>query len=222
MKRRPSMLQPRTGALSPAQKRLLLRKKTEMLSQAQRGQRALGLAAVACGILWLLTMLASDTAWEIITAFWILVGGGIVLWVHRDLRKESRDFQARVEQIQSAVERGEAEIFDISANAYVEFQEIEDEGACYAFDLEDGRVVFVRGQEFYRGSKFPSLDFSLIYPLDAGGRAVDMLIEKRAPAADPSRIVSSAVKKSLELPEHLAVIEAGLEQLEEVLSTSRS
>ena len=57
---------------------------------------------------------------------------------------------------------------------------MEDEGACFAFQLEDrDEIVFLSGQEFYETAKFPSLDFSLVFPLDESGRRVDMLIERR-------------------------------------------
>jgi hypothetical protein len=66
------------------------------------------------------------------------------------------------------------------------FEEIEDEGACYAFELEGGRVVFVAGQEFTESARFPSLDFSLVYPLVEQGRPVEMFIEKRGGKAAPA------------------------------------
>jgi hypothetical protein len=38
----------------------------------------------------------------------------------------------------------------------VEFEEIEDEGACFAFQIEGrNEIVFLSGQEFYEGPRLP-------------------------------------------------------------------
>lgn len=104
--------------------------------------------------------------------------------------------------------RDEVESFDIVADAYAEFEEVEDEGACYAFDLADGGIVFLTGQQFYPSARFPSLDFSVAYPLDENGASADMWIEKRGPASEPDRVVSAAVKRELaeRIPEPLEVV----------------
>ena len=112
-----------------------------------------------------------------ITGFWLVVGAGITFWVLRDLRKDASSQQQWIQGLESALRRAEAEVCDIRASAFVELEEFEDEGACYAFALDEAHVVFISGQEFYEAARFPSLDFSLVYVLDEAGRAADMLIE---------------------------------------------
>jgi hypothetical protein len=102
----------------------------------------------------------------------------------------------------------------------VELEEVEDEGASYAFDLGDGRVAFVSGQEFYPGPNFPSLDFSLIFILDEEERAVDMLIEKRGARAGPVRTIPATTKWEMDVPQSLSVVEGALVDLEELLGPS--
>lgn len=121
--------------------------------------------------------------------------------------------------MESALRRDEAENFDIVAEAYAEFEEVEDEGACYAFDLGDGRMVFLAGQQFYPSARFPSLDFSVVYPLDEDGRSADMWLEKRGRATEPDRVIPAAVKWELadRIPEPLKVVWGSLVTVEEDL-----
>jgi hypothetical protein len=150
----------------------------------------------------------------------VVVGGGITLWVRRDLRREVGDLSAIVLGLESALRRGEADVYGIRASAFVEFEEVEDEGAAYAFDLGAGKLVFLHGQEFYSASGFPSLDFSLIYPLDEEDRAVDMIIEKRGPRAAPTRIIPAGTKRGLDLPESLSVLRGSLDEVEKILGST--
>src|SRR5262245_60367867 len=174
-----------------------------------RGRRARTMSVPITGgvvaVLWLLTILASDAPWTIITAFWVVVGAAIAVWVRRDMRKDEGNLKEMAAGLQSALTRNAADVYDIRARAFAELEEFEDEGACYAFDLSDNRVVFISGQEFYESSKFPSLDFSLVYVLNEAGQTVDMMIDKRGVKTAPARTIPAAVKDRIELPEHLEV-----------------
>lgn len=162
-------------------------------------------------------MIASDESWLVITLVWIAVGCVISGWVWRDAKRDSRYAVGVAERLESALSRNEANVFDFEARSFVEFEEVEDEGACYAFDLGSGQIAFVAGQEFYPEARFPSLDFSLVYPLDAEGNEVDMLIEKRGPKEDPMRKIPRDVKMEFMIPEHLEVLEGQLGDLESLL-----
>lgn len=189
-----------------------------------RGHRARTIALPLAGgvvlVLWLATLLASDAPWTVITAFWVLVGGGIAIWVRRDMRKDEGHLNLVAAGLSSALTRNEADVYDVRAIAFAEFEETEDEGACYAFELDNRRLVFVMGQEFYPGAKFPSLDFSLVHILDEPGNAVDMLIEKRGARTAAARTIPAAVKQRIPLPEHLEVRAGTVNTLEESLESS--
>ena len=205
-------------ALTEAERRLL---QARIGASAERSRQVSRRAPVVTSgivlILWLLTLLASDAPWWVITAFWALVGAGIMLWVRRDMRKDARFEREWTARLESALRRNTADVFDVRARAFVELEEFEDEGACYAFALDDERVVFVSGQEFYDASRFPSLDFSLVYALDEAGNAVDVLIDKRGSKTAAARTISCQVKHGLEIPEHLAVVMTTLDGLEDSL-----
>jgi len=214
-------LAPGTRALRPAERRLLSRKAGALRSRASAAPGVVRVGATGTGILWLLTLLASDEHWLVVTLFWIVVGGGIVLWLLRDARRNAAHLRAMARAAESALEADRAEVYDFRARAFAELEEYEDEGACFAFDLGDGRLAFVVGQRFYPEARFPSLDFSLVHPLDGEGAPVDEWIEKRGRRAEPDRVIPAAVKRELEIPEHLGVVRGSLERLEEILPKQR-
>jgi hypothetical protein len=166
--------------------------------------------------LW--TILASDAPKWFITVFWLVIGGAIALWVRRDVR---RDIEGMRRGLESALRRNVAEVYDIHARSFAQFDEVEDEGACYAFELEGDRLVFVTGQEFYESATFPCLDFSLVYVLDERGLAVDMFIEKRGTRTAPTRTIPAASKQTFEIPEHLEVRAGSIDKLEDALDQAR-
>jgi hypothetical protein len=181
---------------------------------------SLPISAVAVFLLWLWTVLASDAPWPIVTVFWLVVGAGLALWVHRDMRTHAGTFERMARDLESALRRNAADVYDIRARSFAEFEEFEDEGACYAFELEGDRLVFISGQEFYEGAKFPSLDFSLVYVLDEGGATIDLFIDKRGAKSAPARVMPAASKHTFDLPDHLEVRPGSIANLEASLTES--
>lgn len=171
--------------------------------------------------LWLATVLASDAHWAVTTLFWVAVGSGISFWVWRDAKRDYTYAVTMAERLESALGRDEANEFVFEARSFVGFEELEDEGACYAFDLGRRRIAFIVGQEFYPEARFPSLDFSLVYPLDSEGYEVDMLIEKRGPKAVAVRKIPGHMKPDYVMAGHLQVIEGELSELERLLERYR-
>ena len=131
-------------------------------SQARSRQASSRAPVISRGIvlvLWLLTLLASDAPWTVVTVFWLVVGalsrGGSGAACGRTRRSSEQWTQG----LESALRRDAADVYDVRARAFVELEEFEDEGACYAFELDPGRVVFVSGQEFYEAARFPEPRF---------------------------------------------------------------
>lgn len=215
---RTETLEPVRRPLTPAETRVLRAKAADIAGRSRRAPRSALFAGMGVfATLWLLTLLASDASWLVVSAFWAVVGGGITLWVRRDIRQEGRQLAEVAQGLESALRRNAADVYDIQAKAFAELEEIEDEGAFYAFELQAGRLVFITGQEFYDGARFPSLDFSLVYILDERGRTVDMLIDKRGPKARPARTIPRELKHELAVPDHLQVMNGTLAELERLL-----
>ena len=177
---------------------------------------------IVIAALWALTMALSDAPVLVITGFWVVAGAAIIFWVQKDTGRDRQSFDAMVAALGSALRRNLAEVCDIRSTRFAEFEEVEDEGACYAFELEDGNgIVFLSGQQYYEEARFPSLDFSLVFPLDEAGRTADMLIEKRGPKAVPERVIPASVKDRLAIPEDLQILPRPLDDIEKRLSAAR-
>lgn len=207
-------------SLTAAERRLLDAKIRDLQARVSRGPKAALTSIVVVAILWILTLVASDVPWPIVTSFWIVVGAGLYLWVRRDLLKDLDVLRDMLRGYESARRRDQAEVFEVRSSAFAELEEVEDEGACYVFQIDDDRLVSVAGQEFYPQARFPSHDFSLVHILDERDQPVEMVIEKRGSQAAPARIIPAATKLRLEIPAHLEVIEGALDQIEDLLGST--
>ena len=215
------ILESSNRSLTAAERRLLDAKIRDLQTRVSRGRKAAITSIAVVVILWILTLVASDVSWPIVTSFWIVVGIGLYLWVRRDLMKDLDVLRRILRGYESARRRDLAEVFEVRSSAFAELEEFEDEGACYVFQIDDDRLVFVVGQEFYPQARFPSHDFSLVHILDERSQPVEMVIEKRGPQAAPARVIPAANKLRVEIPEHLEVIEGRLEQIEDLLGFNR-
>lgn len=163
----------------------------------------------------IVTVLASDLSPQIVVGLWfaVLVLIGLWVWIEESLKRRKL-----VESISRTLESGRVREIRVVASSVVEFEEEEDEGACYAFQIADDRIVFVSGQEFYPSAKFPNSDFALVDVLGPSGELVDFFIRKDGARLVPVRIVSAATKRGLRVPAHLEVVSGKLEQLEQLLA----
>lgn len=211
------ILESSTRSLTAAERRLLDAKIRDLQTRVSRGPKAALTSVAVVVILWILTLVASDVSWPIVTSFWIVLGIGLYLWVRRDLMKDLDNLRRMLRGYESARRRDQAEVFEVRSSAFAELKEFEDEGACFVFQIADDRLVFVVGQEFYPQARFPSHDFSLVHILDERSQPVEMVIEKRGPQAAPARVIPAATKLRLEIPEHLEVMEGRLDQIESLL-----
>jgi hypothetical protein len=208
------MLEPSRRPLRDAEKRLLRARMAALDTAASNLSASVLLPAAALfAVLWSTTLMLSDAPTAVVTAFWIVVGGAITYWVYRERRRDLLHAEPTRRRLQSALRRGEADTYDFRNSGFIEFEEIEDEGACYAFQLADERLAFLCGQEFYPRARFPSRDFCLVYPLAGNGDAVDMVIEKRGPRVDPDRRLSSADRERLEISTSLEVRSGRIDNL---------
>ncbi len=201
--------------LTPAESRLVTAQRSSLVTLGRKRLSALVLTVGPIAFaLWAVTLLLSDISWPAITIFWIAVGAILALWIGRDLRNE---LETRLVRMQSILRRNAADAFEIKASAFAELEQVEDEGACYAFQLDDDEIVFVVGQEFYPRANFPCLNFSLIYLLGEDGQRSEPLIRRRGPRATPQLTISAQTKRALSVPDHLEIVPGRLASLEVIL-----
>lgn len=151
----------------------------------------------------------------------LVIGLGVAvpisLWSYLSLRPK---LIASVCQFESALRRNEARAIRIQSDAMVEFEEVEDEGACYAFQLNDPWIVFVSGQDFYPSARFPNTDFSLVSINGDHEVLVESFVEKHGNKLKPVRMISSEQKSKLRIPSHLQTIQGDLSRIEYLLASA--
>src|SRR5215213_3363646 len=173
-----------------------------------------GASAAVCGVLMLLTLWLSDAPAAVVVGVWALITLLFTLWVGMPRRRLMR---GQIPLLEDALTANRARELRLQSNRVVEFEEVEDEGACYAFDRDGSASIFITGQEFYEDDDFPNTDFSMIELLGTGGRAIDVLLTKSGRKLTPERVIPASVKNALELPEHLEVVPAPLDRIESAL-----
>lgn len=168
-------------------------------------------SSVVFGALWGLTMVASRAPVIVITVVWLVIGALLTLWSYFSARRELTKDVNRFEQ---ALRRNEAREVRVQSTEMVEFEEEEDEGTCYAFQLDGGKILFISGQDYYSSAMFPNTDFSLVDVYDENGACIGELIHKRGQKLEPRRTVPARLKSGLSIPGHLEIIEGKLSELE--------
>lgn len=109
----------------------------------------------------------------------------------RRMRKRREDFAAEGERALARVlADGRVTVKRVRAVAVVEMEPMEDEGPGYLFDLGDGRVLFLKGQDYGvaedEGVSWPNTDFEIVRTV-AEGRMLDLHCHGQALA--PVRIL---------------------------------
>lgn len=173
-------------------------------------QRSISTFFGVFGTLAILTVWAEGKHPRFIVGFWTVIG---VLITVPSFVQEWRRLSRRIKAYDEVIASASAGDFAISARRFWEFAEQEDEGACYAFELVSGGVVFISGQEFYPSARFPTLDFSIIEFREPSGRVLDMIIEKRGEKVAPERVIGAQEKAQLQIPEHRTFFPGSLEEV---------
>ncbi len=109
----------------------------------------------------------------------------------RRMQKRREEFAAESERALARVlDDGRVSVKRVRAVAVVEIEPMEDEGPGYLFDLGDGHVLFLRGQEYGLadddGVSWPNTDFDIVRTV-AEGRMLDLACHGQVLA--PVRII---------------------------------
>jgi hypothetical protein len=208
--------------------RALLKSERRWLRVAAERQRAarrkLALRTlIAClvvfGPLAAVTLAVSKVDWRLVVAIWAAVGLSIYLWVYVQERwRMSRSVQSFV----SALGNDTARVTQIQSNAVVEIEEWDDEGAAYAFQLPERKIVFIDGEAFRASSRFPNSDFDVVELLGGSDGVAGIFLKARRETLSPLRKLSLIKQKDLRWPKHLQVIDGSLDELEQLLRRSSS
>lgn len=202
--------------LSPAERRLWM---CVLARHRRRASRVAGRVALAelvvMSLLCAASLFLSEIPWPIVVGFWLAVGVVTGLW---NYSSETRRSKGLIGQAARVLTRNEVFETTIRSTAMVEFEEEEDLGARYAFQISDYRITLVTGQDFYPSARFPNTDFSIVDVRNDAGQTTDRWIVKRGRKLSPVRVVPAKMAQTLAYPRHLQTIAGRLEDLEQILS----
>lgn len=150
----------------------------------------------------------------------IFAGIGTLLFisVSRSILRQDKYNRTMVYSINDALQNGTVVEEIVKSERMIEVQELEDEGACYLFEVEDKKLHLLFGQEYYPGTKFPSTDFSLIQILDSKKNPVEFFIEKRGEKLKPYRTIPAKDRFKQIIPYEQKFINCGIDELDEHLT----
>ena len=205
-------------ALTEDERRHLLARLQSARAESRYALPKTGAASAAvCGGLMLITLWLSDAPRLVIVGFWMGIALVFALWIGLPWRRLMR---AQIPILEDALRADRARELRLRSSRVVEFEEEEDEGACYAFDVDAGSSsIFVIGQEFYEDDDFPNSDFSMVDLLGTHGRSIDTMLTKRGRKLHPERVIPAQLKNRLDLPDHLEIVQAPLDRVESALRT---
>jgi len=76
--------------------------------------------------------------------------------------ERGREFSLQVKRLRQALTLDRAYITEVSATGYASFQEFEDLGAFFVFQVEPDKLFVLRGQDYYETQRFPCLNFEIV------------------------------------------------------------
>lgn len=173
-----------------------------------------GLSLVGTSIAWF-TMDPGRDRWFALGTGAIFVAIGIWGWLETSTKNRRQRSGVDFVKAQNSVTS-----IRVQSKEHIELPETEDEGVYYLFQLADGKVISIGGQEFYPTRSFPSDDFEIV--LARGPRSEWVLYEthnlgekikpiRKIKGEEKSRLMSSPNYPD---PEEFTIVEGTLADIE--------
>ena len=178
------------------------------------------------GTMWTLCLIGylagkDPPEWGFLLFMMLVPGAFLTYLLWRDGPNGNGDLGQRLRRMRDALEKGKAREVRITAAKVAEAEEIEDEGACFFFEVSTAQIVALQGQSYYATKRFPNSDFRLISIVDSSGTEVDFQIRNRGQKLVPIWTLNPAEKERILSALHLddiAVMPCRLVELRAYLS----
>ena len=175
---------------------------------------------VLFGGLWGISVLATKAdkagpSWRVFGLFWFVLGAVITLWAYRDVKPHARSLQ---EKFRSALRQNTACEIRVCSNIFVEYENKGDrKKGWYAFQTDDGCVVFIRAQFCQRFRKFPTSHFSMVDIADEKGNVVAGYARNHGDPVVPIRSITEKEAAGLRTPDHMEIVSGNLNEIDTLL-----
>jgi hypothetical protein len=172
-----------------------------------------GIAGVIC---LLGNLLSKDQPpfWFYMIIFW---GAGTFLAfsLAKNAYRENMENSRMLSFLTDALQNGKARVEKIQSQRMLEVEELEDEGACYFFEVEARKLFQLYGQEYYSSATFPSTEFCLIDIIDSNGNPVASFLENNGEKLSPYRMICAKDTVKDLIPYDQKFIDCGIDEFEE-------
>ena len=128
-----------------------------------------------------------------------------------------RECNVKIAALRATADANVMDVVRCQATEMVEFEEYDDEGPTYVFQVEADRIWVVSGQDFYPTRKFPSTDFEIITSRGPTPFPAILRLAGHGTRLSAIRVVSVQTQRDLRIPEHGELITGRLADLEGLL-----
>jgi len=142
--------------------------------------------------------------------------GFLATWSFEKKRKLPK-LKKSILDLESALQDGVAQVWNIQPTAFIELDEIEDEGEFFFLQIEARKVILLGGQDFYEAKRFPTTDFDLIDICDSNGNQLAFRIEQRGTPLLPLKVIGQDDPIREFIPYDYIELDCSLEELESCL-----
>ena len=209
----------RRRSLTAAERRLLEKRRSEANEGPPTGWGGGALVGAGClAPLWLLTLVfVSDLSWQVLTLFWFGVWVALSLSMWPTSGKAREVWTRRARLLSGALARDEADELRLRVRRVAAIEEPDDLGTRWVFELEDGNLAFLEGQDFVPDPWFPCEELTLVNVLGEEDAPVVDFQRRRGPHLEPERELSADQAADLRFPPNLHFLPGRLEDLETLL-----
>jgi hypothetical protein len=205
------MVEAYTRLLTPQEKRMVRAGIALCNQQMRRGKRVafvpLLAIPIALAFLWVGQNMNAMVA----------IGCGAVYlpifaWATRDARRDSLQ---RRKRWQAILDDNRVDVLRCVAGEVVEWEEKEDEGKTYFFQIEEDKILVLTGQEYYPTRRFPNDDFELV--ISEGERPVFGYTRCLGNKLNPQFVLPASSKREWYQPQDREIFEGRVSDLESIL-----
>jgi len=175
---------------------------------------------VLFGGLWGLTVLATKAektgpSWRVSGLIWLGLGIVIGWWAYRDVRPHAHVLQ---ERFRSALRQNTACEIRVRSKMVIQCVNKQDrKKSWYAFQIDDGHVVFISARFSHRLRRFPTSDFSMVDIADEKGRVVAGYVRNHGNPIAVTRTISYHEAAALRVPDHMEIMRGDLKEIDKLL-----
>lgn len=173
-------------------------------------------AAWASGVSALLSapaLLANTPPWLNIMVFF---AGALGIWLAMEIMqlKERQRSHCASKKLEQGLRCSRVQVQCITSTRLIEIEEIEDEGACWYFEVSQDHLLELVGQDFYETDDFPSTCFEIIEVLNEDNDCIDWRLNPLGKKLKPTLLITAKDKLKPYLPIGEPIINCAFEDFQ--------